>query len=62
AGLDVRAFAFSSTRRPFLARQQAADRYLLSRSGFTKRLSAHAAADPLLTLITPAGIYSRAGR
>lgn len=37
-------------------------RYLFSRSGFSRRLAAHAATDPLLTLITPADIYDRAGK
>jgi hypothetical protein len=37
-------------------------RFLFSRSGFSRRLAAHAASDPLLTLITPADIYDRAGK
>jgi AAA+ ATPase superfamily predicted ATPase len=35
-----------------------AHRYLFSRNGFTDRLSAHAAADPALHLVTPADVYS----
>ena len=35
-----------------------AHRYLFSRSGFTKRLMAHAATEPLLHLVTPADIYT----
>jgi hypothetical protein len=35
-----------------------AHRYLLSRSGFTAELSAHADADPWPHLMTPADIYS----
>lgn len=33
-------------------------RYLFSRSGFSDRLAAHAATEPLLHLVTPADIYS----
>lgn len=34
-------------------------RYLFSRNGFSQRLTAHARTEPLLTLVTPADIYSR---
>lgn len=35
-----------------------AHRYLFSRSGFSERLTAHAATEPLLHLVTPADIYA----
>ncbi len=35
-----------------------AHRYLFSRSGFSERLVTHAAADPLLHLVTPADVYA----
>jgi uncharacterized protein len=38
--------------------QDTAQRYLFSRSGFSERLVAHAASDPLLHLVTPADIYT----
>lgn len=37
----------------------ATSRYLFSRNGFSRRLAAHAAAEPSLHLVTPADIYSR---
>jgi uncharacterized protein len=43
---------------PHLSRDTQPDRFLFSRSGFTDRVAAHAAADPTLHLVTPADIYT----